>query len=96
MRQAGDLQQPIDLLLTDVVMPQMPGNEVAARVRALRPGLPVLYMSGYAQPVLGGQAAAGPQAGLLEKPFTAAALLTGVRQAIDNGGEPGTARTVLT
>jgi PAS domain S-box-containing protein len=96
MRQAGDLQQPIDLLLTDVVMPQMLGNEVAARVRALRPGLPVLYMSGYAQPVLGGQAAAGPQAGLLEKPFTAAALLTGVRQAIDNGGEPGTARTVLT
>ena len=89
LRQAGDLRQPIDLLLTDMVMPQMPGSEVAARVRALRPELPVLYMSGYAQPAPGSQQTAGPPAGLLEKPFTAAALLTRVRQALDNRGEPG-------
>jgi two-component system, cell cycle sensor histidine kinase and response regulator CckA len=41
----------IDVLVTDVVMPQMLGKEVADRVRAIRPGLHVLYMSGYAQPV---------------------------------------------
>jgi DNA-binding response OmpR family regulator len=88
LRQASDLGQPIDLLLTDVVMPEMLGNEVAARVRALRPGLPVLFMSGYAQPVLDTQGALDPGVDLLEKPFTETTLLTRVRQAIDNRGQP--------
>ncbi len=52
VRQASDSDQLVDLLLTDVVMPEMLGNEVAARVGAIRPGVPVLYMSGYAQPML--------------------------------------------
>ena len=86
VRQAGDLQQHIDLLLTDVVMPEMMGNEVAARVRILRPSLPVLFMSGYAQQVLDTQGALDPHVDLLEKPFSAATLLTRVRQAIVNGG----------
>jgi len=86
--QAGDLRQPIDLLLTDVVMPGMLGNEVATRVRAARPGLPVLYMSGYAQPVLDTQGALDPDVDLLEKPFTQPTLLTRVRRTIDNGSGP--------
>ncbi len=87
---AGDTGQPIDLLLTDVVMPEMLGNEVARQVRAVRPDLPVLYMSGYAQPILDTHGAFADQIDLLEKPFSKATLLTRVRRAIDNGTQPAT------
>ncbi len=72
----------IDLLLTDVILPQMLGKEVAARIQALRPGLPVLYMSGYAQPVLG--STLGDEIALLEKPFSEQLLLLKVRDVLDN------------
>ena len=88
---AAETGQPIDLLLTDVVMPEMLGNEVARRVRAVRPALPVLYMSGYAQPILDTHGARAGQIDLLEKPFTEATLLTRVRRAIDNGTDPAIA-----
>jgi signal transduction histidine kinase/ActR/RegA family two-component response regulator len=84
-RIAADTGQPIDLLLTDVVMPEMLGNEVARQVHAARPALPVLYMSGYAQPILDTHGAFAHEIDLLEKPFTEATLLTRVRRAIDNG-----------
>jgi hypothetical protein len=87
LREAGDLQRPIDLLLTDAIMPDMLGTEVAARVRVLRPGLPVLYMSGYAQAVLDADGALGPNVDFLEKPFSEAEIVARVRQAID-GPEP--------
>jgi two-component system, cell cycle sensor histidine kinase and response regulator CckA len=50
----------IDLLLTDVVMPQMQGKEVADRVCAAQPGIPVLFMSGYTQGLLGAQGILAP------------------------------------
>ncbi len=67
--------EPIHLLLTDVIMPSMMGNEVAARVHALRPELPVLYMSGYAQPVLTENGTLQPGVTIIEKPFTRRDLL---------------------
>jgi PAS domain S-box-containing protein len=87
LRHASDFHQAIDLLLTDAVMPGMLGNEVASRARALRPGLPVLYMSGYAQPILDTQGALDPHASLLEKPFSEITLLTRVGRAL--GSHPG-------
>jgi hypothetical protein len=90
LRLASDLAQPIDLLLTDVVMPEMLGNEVAARVCAIRPALRVLYMSGYAQTVLGTEGGFDPGVDLLEKPFSETALLARVRQAIDRRAPDGT------
>jgi len=87
---AGDTGQHFDLLLTDMVMPEMLGNEVARRVHASRPALPVLYMSGYAPPVLDTHGAFASQIDLLEKPFSQATLLTRVRRAIDNGSQPAT------
>jgi hypothetical protein len=75
----------VDLLLTDVVMPEMMGNEVAAAVRDIVPGVPALYMSGYAQPILDSHGVPALSIDILEKPFTEAALLARVRRAIDEG-----------
>jgi PAS domain S-box-containing protein len=83
LQQASLLDQRIHLLLTDLVMPTMLGSELAQRVRELRPDIRVLFMSGYAQPVLGEQIAFDENVDLLEKPFTADALLTRVRDALD-------------
>ncbi|XVU26928.1 ATP-binding protein [Actinoplanes sp. CA-054009] len=73
----------IDLLLSDVVMPGMLGKELAERLVRERPDTRVLYMSGYAQPVLHSQGTLDPGVALLEKPFTADDLLTAVRKRLD-------------
>ena len=71
----------IDLLITDVVMPEMLGNHLAEELRAVRPSLRVLYMSGFAAPFLG-HSMDLEDVDLIEKPFTAAALLARVRRAL--------------
>jgi len=73
----------IDLLVSDVVMPGMLGNELAERLIDVRPGTRVLFMSGYAQPVLAAQGTLEPGVALLEKPFTAGDLLSAVRKQLD-------------
>jgi two-component system, cell cycle sensor histidine kinase and response regulator CckA len=71
-------ESAIDLLLTDVVMPRMLGNEVAEHVQELHPEIHVLFMSGYAQPALGPELRIDPQAALIDKPFSAATLLAAI------------------
>jgi PAS domain S-box-containing protein len=78
----------IDLLLTDVVMPNMLGREVAHRVQTMRPSIRVLYMSGYAQPSLGSTGSLEPGVILLEKPFSQADLLAKVHQTLHTTGQP--------
>ena len=73
----------IDLLVSDVVMPGMLGKELADRLTGVRPDTRVLYMSGYAQPVLHSQGTLDPGVALLEKPFTAGDLLAAVRKRLD-------------
>jgi two-component system cell cycle sensor histidine kinase/response regulator CckA len=84
---ADEHRGPLHLLLTDVVMPQMGGRELARRLRAARPDLQVLYMSGYLGDVTPPQ---GFEIGLqlLAKPFTAEALASRVRQALDAAAVP--------
>ena len=72
-----DPDAEIDLLLTDVVMPGMSGRELAERAGVVRPDLPVLFMSGYADGLFA-QPAAEFDIELLEKPFTPEALLATV------------------
>jgi CheY-like chemotaxis protein len=82
---AGRHEGEIDLLVTDVVMPKMLGKDVAERMRALRPGVKVLYISGYARPVLANSGTLEPGVTLLEKPFSESVLLKAVRQVLDAG-----------
>ena len=74
---------PIHLLLTDVVMPTMNGRELGRRAQELRPGLRVLYMTGYSRNAVvhHGQLDEGVE--LLEKPITQNALAARVRTVLD-------------
>jgi CheY-like chemotaxis protein len=74
---------PLDLIITDVVMPGTGGRELVARLAALRPATPVLYISGYADSSALGGAIVPPAVGLLHKPFTAEALVGRVRDILD-------------
>ncbi len=73
---------PLDLVVTDVVMPCAGGPELAERLRALRPGLRVLYTSGYTADVIERSGLGGEEVPLLGKPFTRAELLDAVRGAL--------------
>jgi len=72
----------IDLLLTDVVMPGMRGPDLADRLRALSPGLKVLFMSGYTDESVTVQGLVHKDAQFIQKPFTQAALLTKVLRVL--------------
>jgi|HubBroStandDraft_6_1064221.scaffolds.fasta_scaffold46645_2 PAS domain S-box-containing protein len=76
-------QGTVHLLLTDVVMPGETGMEIAERVSALRPGIRVLYMSGYPESVIASQGVIETGITLVSKPFKAADLLAHVRSALD-------------
>ena len=77
----------IDCLLTDVVMPRMLGSEVADRITARYPAIRVLFMSGYADPMLDGPDRLGPDVNILAKPFRETELLAAI-QAGRSAGSP--------
>ncbi len=82
-------QQPIHLLLTDIVMPQMSGSELARNISGTRPEIKVLYMSGYRDRDIverGGELAS--DLWFLEKPFTPDALLQRIRQVLIDENAP--------
>ncbi len=79
--------QAIDLLLTDVIMPGMLGTELVERVKAIRDGIPVVFMSGYSHEVLAPDTLAGKgDSAFLEKPFNAGELLRTLRTLLDDWG----------
>jgi two-component system cell cycle sensor histidine kinase/response regulator CckA len=72
----------IDLLVTDMVMPGMTGQELAGRLQQNRSGLRVIYMSGYSEHAAAGAANTDSSIRLLSKPFSRAAILRLVRQVL--------------
>jgi hypothetical protein len=72
----------IDLLVTDLRMPEMGGHALITTLRAERPDLPVVVMSGYASGRQGGEKALLEREVFLAKPFTTEALLVQVRSAL--------------
>jgi two-component system cell cycle sensor histidine kinase/response regulator CckA len=70
---------PLDLILTDVAMPELDGAELASRASELRPGVPMLFLSADEEAVA---AERGARGGLLSKPFRAGELVAAVRKAI--------------
>ncbi|HEX6104422.1 MAG TPA: PAS domain S-box protein [Gemmatimonadales bacterium] len=73
----------VDLVLTDVVMPEMGGRELVERLRARRPGLKVLFMSGYTEKAITPEGIMPPHTGFVEKPFTVEQLLRRLREILD-------------
>ena len=74
---------PIDLLLTDVVMPRMNGRVLAERLQLIQPKMKVLFMSGYSGETLVQRGTLEAESPILTKPFTIKALRKRVRQALD-------------
>jgi PAS domain S-box-containing protein len=83
---------PIDLLVTDVIMPEMTGRELATRLRESRPQIKVLYVSGYTADVIGREGVLDAGVAYLPKPFTPAQLSLKVREVL---GQPNTAGKIL-
>jgi two-component system, cell cycle sensor histidine kinase and response regulator CckA len=79
---AGDPDRIIDVLLTDLVMPQMSGRELAEKVSKMRPQICIIFMSGYSKNLLSTQQIMDPRHILLQKPFRLASLGRCVREAL--------------
>ncbi|MBM4187715.1 MAG: response regulator [Gemmatimonadetes bacterium] len=76
---------PIDLVLTDVVMPEMSGLKLARAIEHDRPGTPVVFMSGYTRDEVDRKGLTEPGVTFIHKPFTANELATVVREVLDRG-----------
>jgi len=82
LRVAAGHDGRIDLLVTDVIMPQMGGRELVERLTSTRPGISALYISGYTGDASRDRSALGPHP-YLQKPFTTAGILSKVREVLD-------------
>lgn len=82
---------PIDLLLTDMVMPGLSGRDLSAQFRKLRPQAPTVYMSGYTEDTFLRQSASEPELVFVQKPFTPQSLTQKVRKALEASASSMTA-----
>ena len=87
LRMTREHEGAIDLLVTDVVMPEMPGPALAREVIALRPGVKVLFVSGYSESDITEQGVVETALEVLQKPFTKMALIRRVREMLDGEGK---------
>ncbi len=79
-------ENPVDLLITDVVMPEMSGRELAERLQERYPSLKTLYMSGYTADVIARQGVLDDGVAFIQKPFSFRELAERIREVIDESG----------
>ena len=84
---AAQYRGEIDLLLTDMVMPGMTGQELAVRLQSDLPGICVVFMSGYSEHAATEMANADPSVRLLTKPFSRTALLRAAREILQGAAQ---------
>ncbi len=85
IRLAGMPKAQIDILVTDVVMPEMNGRELSRQIVLLHPGVRILFMSGYGEEVIAHQGMLEEGVQFMQKPFTVSELEAKVRGALDAG-----------
>lgn len=84
LRMAEEHSGPIPLMITDVVLPGFSGSDLSERVTKSRPGIKVLYVSGYSDDSIASSSVTGQNCAFLKKPFTRNDLLRTVRQLLDS------------
>ncbi len=80
-----EYEQPIHLLITDVIMPQMNGAELASQLQSIQPDIEVLYISGYTENTIAHHGVLDEGIHFLQKPVSPDALLRKIREMLDNG-----------
>jgi PAS domain S-box-containing protein len=80
---AKDFEGPIHLLLTDVVMPEMSGPELANHMASLRPGVKIIFTSGYTVDAVARQGVPDPNVAFIQKPYRPKALAKKIRQVLN-------------
>jgi two-component system cell cycle sensor histidine kinase/response regulator CckA len=85
LKLAQDSAEPIDLLVTDVVMPNMDGPTLAKAVRALRPDVKIIFISGYAEDAFRKNSQIPSDINFLPKPFSLSQLAGKVKEVISAG-----------
>lgn len=88
LRTIESQKEPFDLIFTDVIMPEMSGKALVERVTSLRPGIRVLYSSGYSEAIISNQGIVDASLNYLEKPYRPSDLAIKLRAILD--GKPGT------
>ncbi len=84
LRIVEESNREVDLVLTDLVMPEMGGRELVDRLRTRRPALKVLFMSGYTEQAVAADGVMPPRTGFVEKPFSMEQLLERLRELLDD------------
>ncbi len=83
LEMAKNYPDPIHLLITDVIMPEMNGKEVRDKLAEIKPGIKSIYMSGYTAEVIASHGVLDETINFLQKPFTVQGLLEKIRQVLD-------------
>ncbi len=88
LRICEEEDEMVDLIVTDIVMPEMGGSELASRIRETRPDARILFTSGYTEDAVIRQSLVDPGEAFIEKPFTPASLAKKAREALEYTSDP--------